>query len=133
MCVQYAPALLSLITPVSDRAGYEYLHHRCQYTTGHVPKICGDTGGRNKTVSDIRMFRCASIHSRLLDSEQVTDSSYYETQHPYLACPVHLTERLTPIALIGAAGIGKTPTTPTPPHDDRMKQVLWRELRIRSL
>ena len=92
-----------------------------------VSKIREDTGGQNQAVGDIRMFRCSSIHSRLLDSEQVSDSKYQETQHltfvpsmpgelppppprtflgraKLIEKVVHLAERLTPIALIGAGG-----------------------------
>ena len=111
-----------------------------------MSRIREDAGGLDLAVCDMRMFQHFKIHTnRIVDTEQVRNLNNQETRHltfvssmPGELPPppprnffgrdeltekvVHLAERLTPVALIGAGGIGKTSIALTVLHDDRIKQ-----------
>ena len=105
-----------------------------------------EDASQNKVVSDTRHFRRHIFHTdHCLDSKQVSNLGYWGVQHLIFVSSapgelppppprvffgrnelvekiVDLAENLTPIALIGAGGIGKTSTILTVLHDDRIKQ-----------
>ena len=109
-----------------------------------VSELREGVGNQGQAVSDT--FECFLIHTdRFLDSGQVCNPNYRDNQpltsvssaHGELPPPqpriffgrdelieevVHLTELLTPIALIGAGGIGKTSVILTTLHDYRIKR-----------
>ena len=111
-----------------------------------MSKLCVDGGSRNQVVSDIRTFHRFSIYINCcVDSEQVDNFDYRDIQRlTYVSSVpgelppsppriffgrdqliekiVHLAENLTPIALIGAGGIGKTSLILTVLHDERVEQ-----------
>jgi len=111
----------------------------------NILKIREDTGGQNRAVSDASTLKHHRINiDRCLDSKQVSDLDYRGFQWlivssmlgespppPPRACfgrgelierIVRLAENLTPIALIGTGGIGKTSTALTVLHDNRIKR-----------
>ena len=101
--------------------------------------------GQRRTVSNITSFTSQNIAYHRSDPKQVSDLGYHCIQHlmPASSAPgesppppprvffgrdeliekiVSFAERLTPVALIGAGGIGKTSIALTVLHDDRIKQ-----------
>ena len=111
-----------------------------------VSKLREGAGSQGQAVSGIRTFHCFSILINCCpDSEQVGRFDYREIRYLTLVSSVpgelpppppriffgreeliekavHLAECLTPTALIGAGGIGKTSIVLTVLHDDRIKQ-----------
>ena len=104
-----------------------------------------DSNSQNRMVSGTRTFYIAISTYRCPDPKQVSCLDYQETQGLILASSipgesppppprayfgrgeltekiVGLVENLTPIALIGVGGIGKTSTALTVLHDDRIKR-----------
>jgi len=106
----------------------------------------GGTDGQHQAVGDTHAPRHRRINVyNLLDPKQVSDLDYCWVQHLILASSalgespppaprvfygrdeliekiVDFAEHLTPVALIGAGGIGKTSIALTVLHDDRIKQ-----------
>ena len=109
-----------------------------------VSKLREEAGSQGQAVSD--MSQCFQIQTdRFLDSEQVSNPNYRNSQrltsvssalgelppprpriffgrHELIEAVVHLAEVLTPIALIGAGGIGKTSVILTALHDERIER-----------
>ena len=111
-----------------------------------VSKLCEDSGGQNRLVSGMCMLQHPLAHTnRCSDSEQVSNF-YYGKIRDLIFTPsvpgelppprpriffgrdelierlVHLAKYLTPVALTGAGGIGKTSIVLTVLHDDQIKQ-----------
>jgi len=144
-CVLSSPARLSLTIPSPDRTGHEHSYYHYRYASEHVKsswgcRLSGSVGERHT-----RSHPHRTNTDNRVGSKQVSDLDCHGIQRLTLASSVpgeppppppriffgrdeliekivDFAERLTPIALVGTGGIGKTSVALTILHDDRIKQ-----------
>jgi tetratricopeptide (TPR) repeat protein len=144
MCVRCAPAWSSLNIPLQTELAVN-THVIVADVHQNVLKIREDVDSQNRVVSDTCFWHRLMRTDHRPDSKQVSDLGYRGDQCLIFASSapgelppppprvffgrdelieriVRFAQRLTPIALIGAGGIGKTSTVLTVLHDDRIKQ-----------
>ena len=134
---------LTALSP--DRVDYEQSHHDRRYASEHVKDSRGNQQPGLVCEYHLHFFRCRIKADDLTGSNQVSDFGYWEIQHltsessvlaespppapsiffgreELIENIVGFAERLSPVALVGTGGIGKTTTILTVLHHDRIKQ-----------